>query len=384
VTPRAARTATGEAATTSDTGAVLRRMRALLVAGALVVCAVSGVLCYGAFRSAQTVARSGSQAVSGVGDARRALVEADREAVSAFGAGDVRLAGPGDDYLGQITLAGQSLERVAEANQAGTDGSETLRLVDGLLSTYSGMVELAHAAYASNQPKLGDADVWYASHFMHDAHTGVLATLNVLEQRESDALRAQADRAWNRPWTVLVWAVPALGLLAGLVVAQLYLSRRFRRTLNVSLLAASVVLVAAIVAGGLFALAADHGVSTALRGAEQARVDRTAQTDAADVVGQRALGALMRARCPTDAGACGVTVAAFEAGLGDLGPPGRAPLPVGSAVPVDAQVVEANTDPDLARADLVGGSLVAGCAAVVALLVLIGLWQRIDEYRYQR
>lgn len=369
---------------TLGTSTVLRRMRALLLAGALVVCAGSGVLFYGAFRSAQTVARSGSAAVSGVGDAKRALVEADREAVSAFGAGDVRLAGPGDDYLGQITLASQNLERVAEANQAGATGSEALRLVDGLLSTYSGMVELAHAAYASGQPRLGDADVWYASHFMHDAHTGVLATLNVLERSESDALRRQADRAWNRPWTALLWAVPALALLAGLVFAQLYLSSRFRRTLNVSLLAASVLMVTAIVAGGVFTLSADHGVGNALRGAAQARLDRDAQTNAADVVGQRALGTLLRARCPTDTGGCGVTVAAFEAGLGDQGAATRPPALSGSAAPVDAQVVEANTDPNLANANLMGGSLVAGCAAAAAVLVLIGLWRRIDEYRYQR
>ncbi len=363
---------------TSTTSLTLRRFRAWLLAGAATLLAVAGVLCVGANRTAAVATDRAAQAAIGVAEARHALSQADSEAIAAFSVRDVPLAGPDESYLGQISLASQDLERVAEANEA-AGGSQTLRLVDGLLGAYSEMIEQAHAAYASGSPLLGGAYLWHASQFMHAADGGILTKLAELEREEQDAMRAKASSFWNRPWTVLGWAVPGLALLAGLIRVQLYLSRRFQRTFNVPLVAATALLMVALASAAASALVGDTKLTTATRAVDQTVQTRVTEAAAMNDQGHGELGVMLRTLCPQDWNDCGATLtSAF--GQSPAGPPAAARP--GADLATSARTTTGGPEP--AWYSMVAAIVMATAAVAVAGLVLTGMWSRISEYRFQR
>jgi hypothetical protein len=370
--------------TTTTTGRTLRRQRIWLLAVALLVCAAATILLGAATRTANTMRDGATTVANQIATARQALTEADTDAVESLSSKAVQLTGPGNDYLGEITLASQSLEQVAEANEAGPAGSQALRLIGSLISTYSGMVEQANAAYASSQPELGLADVWYASDFMHMTNGGILAELSNLEDSESRGLSTEDSSFWTSPWTVPIWGVPAVALLLLLIRAQRYASRRFQRTVNPPLAVSSLLVFVMLVLGPLFALSSDKTLADSIGGLQTITQDRDTQIATQDT-GQDQLATLLGQVCSTASTGCQATVTTMDH---------RDPKKAGTTETARQQQKQladdttkvtaiADQQSGAASADL-GLAIGLGVGALLVVVgVVLGMRRRINDYRYR-
>ncbi|RSM56861.1 hypothetical protein DMB66_32500 [Actinoplanes sp. ATCC 53533] len=299
--------------------------------------------------------------------AHAALVEADVAAVDSFRTGAAGLTGPGERYQSQLALAGQSLTQLAVDSIAGAGVGQSIQLVQGQLAAYSGLIEQADAHYRQDPGSaLARADLWYASRLLHMPAGGILAQLDDLLTVERRALAGQLTAGRMAPGWAVTWIVPVVVLFALLVGAQVFLSRRFRRTFNVPLLGATAAVL--VLAAGMsfdFAargeLTATRNAGDALAGVWQARID------AADRHGQQMLGDLVAKACPDG---CGATVDR-RAASGE--PPGEESL-TAHIRDVDGHAA--------AAADTAGRPMPLMLAALIAMaLVPLGLHPRIDEYR---
>lgn len=360
---------------TSRTRVRLVRLRAALLAGTLVMLVTSVWAVRIVQDTAETVRDRTAEAVLETAAARAALTAADQAAIASFASGEVALAGPGQDYTNQLATANQSLAKVAEANQAEGAGAGRLQVVAGLLAAYASAIGQADAHY--RQPgaeTLGAADLWYASRLLHSSG-GVLEQLSGLQADQRQAMVKQLDEGsaalpplWLLPVSLL--APIALLLLLGLTQWRLY--HWFRRRLNLSLLAASVVTGGLVVA--LIALLGQRSSLDDVRTrTDVVLADRQAEVADNDAVGQRLLASVLTARC--EAAGCGVTVGAFQRAQRDDGHGTAQEL-----IDADTQRVAAAA----ATAAESGGRELLVPAAVLAVggLVLLGLYRRIDEYRY--
>lgn len=325
---------TTSATITTTTRKTLWRWGIALIGCAAVLFAASVVLFEGARETTNIVHDRAMQAVINVTGARQALVTADTDAMNAFQMGENQVADAENEYQGQIALASQDLEQVAENNQAGVRGSQTLQLVTGELGIYSGMVEHAHADLVSGATPLATAEIRYASDFMRRQDIdGLVPELDGLYMAEWNALHDEQSSFWTTPWTVLIWGLPALALLVLLIRVQGYLRRRFRRQYNWPLATASFLLLVGLVAGTTLVLTADRGLSAAETTFDQ--VETANQNQLPNTVDKSGLDA------------------------------------AGSK-----QVYATSVDLDLE----IG---ISSAALIIAGLVVVGLWPRINEYRYQ-
>lgn len=349
---------------TTTTRATLRLLRTLLLTGTALVLLTSWLTFHLVSGTISVASGRTALAIMAVSSAQRALTQADAAAVRAFGADDVRLVGPGNDYQNGITLAVQSLEQVAEGDTATGVGAQTLQLVDGQLAAYSGMIEQADADYSANQTQLGVAELLYASKLMHMPQTGIIDELNSLGQQESSALNRQLAAAWMSPAAVLIWAVPALALLASLIGTQRYLSRRFRRTFNAWLLGATAVLVLLIAAGAV-TLVAEHRMGGAKAAVDRVVADRQAGLGPI-TVGAGPFRDTLNAQCTS-------------------GPTGYGCGTVMSAVSVATMTADAKAATDATTLAQNGYGLqlaIPLAGLLIGVLVLCGLYVPLREYRY--
>ena len=366
---------TPSAQRTSQTRVRLVRLRTALLAGALLMLVTSMWAVQIVQGTAETVRDRTTEAVLETAAARAALTAADQAAIASFASDEVALTGPGQDYTNQLATANQSLAKVAEANQAEGAGAGRLQVVAGLLAAYSSAIGQADAHYRQPGAKtLGAADLWYASRLLHSSD-GVLEQLSLLQADQRLAMVTQLDEGspalpplWLLPVSLLV-PVVLLGLL-GLTQWRLY--RWFRRRLNLPLLAASVVTGGLVVA--LIALLGQQSDLDDVRTrTDVVLADRQAEVAENDADGQRLLAGVLTSRC--ELSGCGVTVADFQAKR-QAGGPGAAP-----------ELIDTDTQRVVAAAETAaesGGRELTVPAAVLAVggLVLLGLYRRIDEYRY--
>jgi hypothetical protein len=355
----------------------LWRLLTALVTAAIAVL-VTSVWAFAAMHgTAAEVHTRSAPSIVGVVATRAALIEADADAVDSFSSGEAQLAGPGERYQNQIAVASQSLAQVAENNVAGDQASQTIQLVEGLLVAYTGLIEQADAHYRQDVDRaLGAADLWYASHLLHADTDGILAQLDTLLGEEKKALADQLSSGGMNVLWVYAWAVPVAILLALLVVTQVFLRRRFRRVVNPPLAGATALLLV-LVAGMAVSLGAGNDAREARRVLSLASSNWRARQDATDLQGQRNLAELVRQDCAR-AGGCGETIDGFVAGLRSA-----ASSPV-----VDDRIV-AN---QIKRVDALAASaadtawaqvLILVAALAVVALVPLGLYRRIEEYRYR-
>jgi hypothetical protein len=312
--------------------------------------------------------------IVGVATARAALVEADTAAIGSFSSGEVLLAGPGQRYQTQIAVASQSLAQVAENNIAGAPASQQLQMVEGLLVAYTGLIEQADAHYRQDGDRaLGAADLWYASHLLHDPGTGILVQLDALRDKQKAALARQLTTGGMSVGWVYAWTVSGAVLLVLLVVAQAFLRRRFRRVVSLPLAGATALLIV-VLAAMTWSLDARQQVTDAGRGLSFAYPDWRGATS---LQGQRGLAILVHRDCG-NAGGCGETIDRFVAELA-------------SATPT-SDVTDARVTDEIRRIDDLAGRpadtrwvrlLVLVAALAVVALVPLGLYPRIEEYRYR-
>ena len=80
-------------------------------------------------------------------------------------------------YQDDIAAAEQSLEQVTENNAAGTSGSASCELIEGLLTSYTGLIEQADAHHRlQGEAGFGVADLWFASELVHNRSSGKRTT----------------------------------------------------------------------------------------------------------------------------------------------------------------------------------------------------------------
>lgn len=348
------------------TRAVLWRSMVALELALVVVLGTSVWAYQGTRAAAERVGAHSVPAIMHILAAHAALVEADEAAVGSFRNGTAGLTGPGERYQNQIALAGQSLTQLAVDSIAGAGVGQSIQLVQGQLAAYSALIEQADAHYRQDPASvLAIADLWSASRLLHMPDGGILAQLDTLLAVEREALAGHASAGRMAPGWVLAWIVPAIVLLALLLVTQLFLSRRFRRTLNLPLIGATVAVLglAAAMSFDFTArgeLAATQRAGTALVGVWQARID------AVDQRGQRMLGEAVAKACPD-----GCSAMTPSGGGGE--PPGEETL--------TAHIRDVGGHAAAATGSTGRLLLLVLAALAVMALIPVGLFPRIDEYR---
>lgn len=307
--------------------------------------------------------------------ARAALVKADGAAIENFRTGEVRLSGPGLQHQNQLTLASQSLAQVAENNTAGPSSSQRLQLLEGLLESYSSLIGQAHAHFGT---AAGTADLWSASRLLHAGDSPILDELDKLLQDQTTALNNQIAKSSMTSGTLLVWIVPIVALFVLLSATQVFLKRRFRRAINPLLLLATVVLAGLSIVTSL-ALVSQHRLEDSQNTLDRVVREWTAASSAIDLQEQRALVRLVTKECSQEKGGCGPTVNALVTDLESTD--STASGYRNERVVVWASAVDAQTRPAASNSHL--WFLIPLASTLIAVLISIGLWLRIAEYRYQ-
>jgi hypothetical protein len=358
-----------------------RTVRRLLVS-LLAVTTVSGVAMIWVFTqvrdTADTVRTRTAPAILQLAIAHDALVQADNVAVTSFAAESglraPRLSGPGDEFRNQIAIASQSLTQVAGENTVGDAASRTLQLVQGLLVTYTALIEQADAHWQRDDKALGATELWSASQLLHGAE-GILGQLDTLLDAQRAALAAQIGAgSMTRPAS-LALILLNLVLCALLVSTWWILRRRFRRSVNLGLVAACVLLVVGFAVS--YQILSTQQQLRDSRGALDHLVsDRRTHSSNVDYDGQRTLAKLLHELC--DAGGCGDTVAAFVTTTDQAS---RGPDVTESRLTDEAKRLTAL----IGTADGSGLSWlpVYPLPFAICLAVFLGLRPRLLEYRYQ-
>ncbi|MGW4057839.1 hypothetical protein ACWEGE_06150 [Amycolatopsis sp. NPDC004747] len=363
---------------TSTTRQTLWWLRLGLVAGSVLVLGTALATFLGVRVSIAEVRERTAPAVLEVSLAKEAIVAAHRAAVAAFEGGQARLTGPSEQYEDQIARTSQQLAEVAEHNAAGEAGSQTLRLIEGLLPSYNGFIGKADAHFRQDGGgPLAASDLQSASDLLSAPVNGILAQLDALEAAQRAALDRQLAANWLDPAITALWAVPLVLLVATLVWAQRFLARRFRRTVNTALLAATVACVL-LGAGTALLLGIQSDARDGGAALERTVDARSAATSAATAQARWTLAHVLTAQCGIEgAAACGHTVTAFAAGTPV--PPAVADAPPGA---VDESVL---LGPGLTEPGWNGalGYGIPVLAAGIGVLAAGGLQPRLDEYRFR-
>ncbi|MGV9362094.1 hypothetical protein [Amycolatopsis sp. NPDC003731] len=362
----------------STTRQTLWWLRLGLVAGSVLVLGTALATFLGVRASLAEVRERTAPAVLEVSLAKGALVAAHRAAMSAFERNQVQLTGPSEQYEDGIALASQQLARVAEHNAAGDQGSQTLRLIEGLLPAYNSVIGQADAHYRQDGGgPLAASDLLSASDLLTAPENGILARLDTLEAAQRAALDHQLDTEWLDPAITLLWALPLVVLLGTLGWAQRFLARRFRRTVNTALLAATAACVL-LGAGTALLLGVQSDARDSGAALERTVAAQSAGTTAAAAGARAALVRVVVAQCgPGGAAACGDTVAALAA---------TTTTPPGAAVAPPDEVDEAALlGPGLTEPGWTGvlGYGIPVLAAGIGVLAAGGLQPRLDEYRFR-
>jgi hypothetical protein len=229
---------------------------------AVVMCVLFGVLGFSALlglHSNVENARENAEQLVRIQTIRTSLVTADASATNAFLVGGLEPPAVRDAYGNGIATAARTL---AEASAQQPDDAPALQRVNRVLTQYSGLIESARANNRQGFP-IGTAYLRQASQVLRDDALPTLATLVQTEERRFDNSTDAAESARDGLVLLIVLA------LIVLLVPQVYLSRRTRRTFNKPLLGATAVIaVTGLIAFALVSLSSskvDDARSNAFR-----------------------------------------------------------------------------------------------------------------------
>jgi hypothetical protein len=206
---------------------------ASLAFGVLGFFAVSG------FHSDLEDARSNAEQLVRIQTIRTSIVKADANATNAFLVGGLEPPEVRAAYTDGISTAAKTL---AEASGTRTDDAAVLERVNRVLTQYTGLIEAARANNRQGFP-VGAAYLRQASRVLQEDALPPLAQLVQVEQERVESSISAGDTAVDTLFVLLVLAVAAL------VVVQVYLLRKTRRTFNRPLVAATVLVVVAGLVG---------------------------------------------------------------------------------------------------------------------------------------
>jgi hypothetical protein len=184
----------------------------------------------------------------------RSLSDADATAASAFLAGGTMPTDLRERYDLDIATAGANLAK-ASADVGGVpDAEEQVNVLSQQLPVYTGLVETARAYNRQGYPS-GAAYLREASGLMR---AKLLPAAQRLYEIDFERLSEEQDAASSVPWFSLGLGIV---LLAALIAAQRYLTRRTNRLLNVGLVVATGAVVVALIWGTAALLIASARVS---------------------------------------------------------------------------------------------------------------------------
>lgn len=350
----------------------LARLRAALLLTTVVVLAVAIAAFLNVSDTADTIRDRTTTAMLEVVSARAALAEANQAAIGSFDSPEAPLAGPGQDYQNRMAAASQSLARVAEFNQAGADGAGRLQVIEGLVTAYTASIGQADAHFRDDSTLLGITDMWYASRLLR-ADGGILPELQELQNDQRQALDEQVTPAFTT-WLLALWLIAIVILLFLLAKTQVYLRRRFRRRLNLPLVTATVLVLGACTA--LVFTNAMHTRQGAVRDkADIAFTGWQARISADEVAGDRDLVRQLYRWC-RPVSDCGRTVGVDQVDRQD---PAARP----DAKQLAARVKDVTDEAAAAAESGVLPYLIPGTLIGAAVLMLIGMYQRLREYQYE-
>jgi hypothetical protein len=158
------------------------------------------------------------------------LLSADATATNAFLVGGLE---PADQRAAYERAMSSTSSLIAEAAQAQSADGAALAALNQQVLTYGGMIEEARANNRQGLP--------VGAQYLRNASAQLRSeALPILDNLVSaNAARAAAEMKADVGY--IVAGVAALGLVA-VIIAQLWVARRFRRTFNVGMLASSIVL----------------------------------------------------------------------------------------------------------------------------------------------
>lgn len=184
----------------------------------------------------------------------RSLSDADATAASAFLAGGTTPQDLRDRYDLDIAAAGANLAKASADVSGVPEAEKQVNELSQQLPVYTGLVETARAYNRQGFPA-GAAYLREASGLMR---AKLLPAAQELYEIDSARLADSQDDATSVPWIALALVVVLLGAL---VAAQLYLTRRTNRLLNVGLVVATASVLVALVWGSVALLIESTQVS---------------------------------------------------------------------------------------------------------------------------
>lgn len=193
----------------------------------------------------------------------RALSDADATAASAFLSGGVEPENMRARYETDIARAGAALAK-ASSDVSGVEkaAGPQADVLNKQLPVYAGLVETARANNRQGFPA-GAAYLREASALMRSE---ILPAAQELYRIDVERLSTEQDDASGFPWLTLVLV---LGLLGALIAAQVCLTRKTNRLLNVGLLAATGAIVVALLWGTIALLVESARVEEGRRNGSQ-------------------------------------------------------------------------------------------------------------------
>jgi hypothetical protein len=249
-----------------------RRLRLLslgvVVAGVAV--ALLGALTFSYLALSLSRAQADTEQLIRVQKIQSNLLSADATATNAFLVGG--LEPPAQRAVYDQALSSTSA-LIVDASQAQPADAAALSALNKEVVSYAAMIEQARANNRQGLP--------VGAQYLRNASAGLRSTaLPILDNLVS----SNATRAANQmdPPTVYIYVFPVISLLAliGVIIGQVWLARRFRRTINVGMLTSAIVLLV-ITLGGLVAVqqlssslnSISNGSFAAVNTAADARID---------------------------------------------------------------------------------------------------------------
>ncbi len=207
---------------------------AAVVVGLLVLAVVGTGAVRARQRAATAVGRQAEPLLVGAESLYSSLADADATATNTFLEAGLEPPARRQAYLNDLATAAAQLTKVA--GQAGTsaDITHALGVINKDLPIYSGLVESSRANNLQGFP-VGAAYLSEGSSLMQ---TEILPAAGQLYQAEAERLSQAygSGRSWLDVWGVLLVAVIALALLA---LTQWFVANRTNRVLNLPMLVAS-------------------------------------------------------------------------------------------------------------------------------------------------
>lgn len=253
--------ARGASARSATTPARLRTLALLAAVGAGLMWLAGGLAVAGTRAEVVSIGQRTVPVAIGARKIHAELADADRAAASDFLLGASETSEPRQEYELDLSTANAQLEQAAELNGPGGVQSEDLQKVISMVTEYAGLIEAARANDRQGLP-LGAAYLRTASTLMHQPNTGILARVDALDGYQPSDPAGDGIAKMLLGGALATFYLAAIGLFVLLISTQVFLRRRFRRRRSNPLLAATVVLVALVVAMSVQAVSTYRSLST--------------------------------------------------------------------------------------------------------------------------